>query len=558
MQHHMTWVDVLMGSTLRGTIVLLAAGAAALALRRSSAAVRHFVWTAALAGLLLLPVVQWIGQRWGVPIAPPTAGPLASLGASAPPTTITVRGRAPHAVAWPLILWAVGCAGSAGWFLLGLVRVRQIRRSGAPPDFAVERPARLLVSEAAPVPMVCGLWRPAVVLPASARDWPAARLRTVLEHELTHIQRKDLLTQILGQIACCLYWFHPLVWLAARQLAVERERACDDAVLTSGIAATEYATHLMELAQALGRRMVCAPAMAESSSLEKRIRVLLDGRRNRRPLTPQAALAIACGIVALLLPLAAVKAQAPAPAGPIQLAGKVSDPTGAVTPLCTVTATSLDDPNATPVTTRTSAVGVYTFAGLLPGRYRLDFSLPGFAVTTLNVVLAAGQAPAEADIHLAVGSVREMVTVHGQRPATSDAKPAAATPRRVKVGGNVQAARLIVQVPPVYPPELQQAGIAGSVVLSALISKTGEPQDLRVVSPYADQRLAQAPSRSRLSIERRFRAGPRGHPASERSTDFCNQLLKTTSGAGCAVGSRPIILSIPRYAPENTDHGRVW
>jgi TonB family protein len=483
----MTGTEILIATAVRGTILLAAAIIAALALRRASAAVRHFVWAAALAGLLWLPFAQRL--HWHVPIA--ASGPVVRI-ASSQATAITVHGRAPHRVAWPLVLWMVGCAASGAWFLLGFARVRRIRRAGVPADFPVEACTPVLVSAAAPVPMACGLWRPTVVLPASARYWPEERLSTVLLHEAMHIRRKDLLTQVLGQIACCLYWFHPLVWFAARQLAAERERACDDAVLASGVLATDYATHLMELAQTMGGRTVFAPAMAESSNLEKRIRALLDSRRNRRPLTPKTALAIAAGVVVLLLPMAAVEAQAPPSAGPIVLAGNVSDPTGAVTPLCTVTASSLDDPNATPVTTRTNAVGVYTFAGLPPGRYRIGFSLPGFAVTTLNVTLAAGQAPTEADVHLSVGQVREVVTVRGQRPATSNAKPATATPQRIRVGGNVQAARLTVQVPPIYPPESQQAGISGAVVVSALISKTGEPENLQVVSPYADAHLAQA------------------------------------------------------------------
>jgi TonB family protein len=482
----MTTTDILIATALRGTILLAAAAIATLALRRASAAVRHCVWTAALAGLLLLPLAQRL--RWPVPIA--ASGPVVRI--TAPQAAaITVHGRAPHRAAWPLVLWMIGCAASGAWFLVGFARVRRIRRTGVLADFSFDPSTRVLVSATAPVPMACGVWRPAIVLPASARDWPQERLRTVLLHERMHLRRKDLLTQILGQIACCLYWFHPLVWLAARQLAAERERACDDAVLASGVLATDYATHLMELARTMGRHMIFAPAMAESSNLEKRIRALLDSRRNRRPLTARMAVAIASGLVVLLLPIAAVKAQSPPSAGPIQLAGHVSDPTGAVTPLCTVTASSLDDPNATPVTTRTSAVGVYAFAGLPPGRYRIQFSLPGFAPADRVVTLGTGQ-PGELDLQLSVGQVREVVTVRGQRPATSNAKAATAPPQRTRVGGNVQAARLVVQVPPVYPPELQQAGISGSVVLSALISKTGEPENLQLVSPYADPRLAQA------------------------------------------------------------------
>ena len=118
------------------------------------------------------------------------------------------------------------------------------------------------------MPMTWGIVRPVVMLPADAAQWPADRLRTVLLHELIHVRRCDLLAQALAQVACCLYWFHPLAWLALRQLRDERERACDDAVLLQGVPPHEYAAQLLDMVRGLRVRrstLAGAPAMAESS-----------------------------------------------------------------------------------------------------------------------------------------------------------------------------------------------------------------------------------------------------------------------------------------------------
>src|SRR6185503_13599152 len=114
-------------------------------------------------------------------------------------------------------------------------------------QLGVRQPVRLERSAQATMPLTWGAWRPILLLPAEADNWSPARRRMVLLHELAHIRRWDWLTQMLAHAACAVYWFNPLVWLAARQMRIERERACDDLVLAAGAKASDYAEELLAL-----------------------------------------------------------------------------------------------------------------------------------------------------------------------------------------------------------------------------------------------------------------------------------------------------------------------
>ena len=144
----------------------------------------------------------------------------------------------------------------------------------------VRRQVTLLQSSTQVMPMTWGWRRPVILLPAEAAQWLPARRRVVLLHELAHIRRGDYLTQIVAQWVCAAYWFNPLVWLAARQMRVERECACDDLVLAGGCKASEYAGHPVEIAARFRRvPQMAAIAMARSAQLAGRI----DGHRGRFP-----------------------------------------------------------------------------------------------------------------------------------------------------------------------------------------------------------------------------------------------------------------------------------
>jgi len=266
-------------------IALLVLGAllAAAALRRTPAEARHDLWLLVVTGTvvlglagLLLPAVYFAVPGSWAPFAQPTR-------------------RGAELIA---LVWTAGAVVAGLRFVAGLVALRRIRvhatalrRADAPVALAaasrlagLARPVTLLVSTEVHVPVTWGVRRPVVALPAAAAQWSGERLRLVLLHELLHVRRRDVLVECFLEAVTVAFWFHPAVWLAARQLRLERERACDEAVLDTGARASEYCEHLVEImrAAARGPGVVVGAGMAAPSTLEFRVRALLGEPRPRR------------------------------------------------------------------------------------------------------------------------------------------------------------------------------------------------------------------------------------------------------------------------------------
>jgi HEAT repeat protein len=181
--------------------------------------------------------------------------------------------------------------------------------------FEIRRSVVVVESETVATPMVCGVWRPLIVMPKSAAEWSDERRRVVVLHELAHIKRRDCLTQAVAQIVCAAYWFNPLAWLAARRLRAERERACDDFVLAAGATRADYASHLLDIAQTMQRRQLsplAGVAMARPSQLEGRLLAILDPAI-RRSSALYARLASVASVLLITVPVGSVRLQSPMP-----------------------------------------------------------------------------------------------------------------------------------------------------------------------------------------------------------------------------------------------------
>lgn len=117
-----------------------------------------------------------------------------------------------------------------------------------------------------PVPIVIGVFRPMVLLPAyAATGLTIDQLQAVIAHELAHIRRYDLFVNVLQRVAESLLFFHPAVWWVSRQMANEREQACDELVLKVGTGRAQYADALVKMAE-LSIHYVQPPVTALASN----------------------------------------------------------------------------------------------------------------------------------------------------------------------------------------------------------------------------------------------------------------------------------------------------
>jgi HEAT repeat protein/beta-lactamase regulating signal transducer with metallopeptidase domain len=344
----------LLESCLRASMVLCAAWAITSAMRRASASTRHFVWMSAIAGAMIATAMSFAGPRWTVPVPSPfssttaaaivpstapdveTSAVTAPSSASRAETTQPAPSLSSTPVARPSIdltllgvfLWAAGALSVLAFVIVGAVGTWWIRRYSTPLQaawvdeahvlaeaFEVNGSIKFVESKAVTMPMVCGVWRPLIVMPHSATEWPDERRRVVVLHELAHVKRRDCLTQALAYLVCAVYWFNPIVWLAARRLRAERERACDDFVLSAGEKGSDYAAHLLDIAQTMRHRSpaLVGLAMARPSQLEGRLLAILDPAI-RRSSTLHTRLALLGFVSLVTLPVGAVQLQGSAPA----------------------------------------------------------------------------------------------------------------------------------------------------------------------------------------------------------------------------------------------------
>jgi peptidoglycan hydrolase CwlO-like protein len=127
-----------------------------------------------------------------------------------------------------------------------------------------------------------GMLRSRILLPEDWREWDDTKLDAVIAHEVSHVARRDALTQRISLFHCAIFWFSPLAWWLDRNLARLAEQASDEAALCGGADRNDYARTLLEFFEALqtapGRVWWQGVSMAKPGQAEQRLEKILTWR----------------------------------------------------------------------------------------------------------------------------------------------------------------------------------------------------------------------------------------------------------------------------------------
>ena len=184
-------------------------------------------------------------------------------------------------------VWFLGAAAAFGLNLFRQAAFLAVLKKAQP----MKRPAPLtdipvLVSSRIPRAFAFGLRRPAIYLPEDAENWTTAELQFILQHELAHINRRDLLWLPLQNLLRCLFLFHPLMWLCNHMVNFYRELACDSVAIqrTGGHAAHYSQTLLNHLTRGHSFQLASYPSNAfgmHKSFFIWRLKYLLNQKEHK-------------------------------------------------------------------------------------------------------------------------------------------------------------------------------------------------------------------------------------------------------------------------------------
>jgi GWxTD domain-containing protein len=260
------------------------------------------IWTAVLFSALAMPLLMPAIEV--VMVSAPSAAvawiPAASeLPVSLRPfTSENAVSAAPEFDASTLIAIAYLCVAGVLLFrlIVGVVRGQRLRRKALRLDHAWASDWDIRVSDRLAAPVTYGR---TILLPLTWSDWDAFEREAILEHEKSHVLRRDFYVQLAAGIHRAVFWFSPLAWWLQNELLRTAEDACDDEALRRMGNRVNYSEILVDLARAGSKYRLVGVAMARGKTVERRIERILRETR----ILPGISLARQVCIVLVLLPL---------------------------------------------------------------------------------------------------------------------------------------------------------------------------------------------------------------------------------------------------------------
>ena len=345
----------------RALLLASVAGLALAAFRVKAASLRLLTWTAVLYGAVAMPLLGWMLPPMAIPIpaslrydsgqasqvqsAAKVPAPISTITkhASLTPADATTErssnetagqvlpvpaGHAPLRTAhvpWGMVAAAIYLAGTLLLLLrfgVGLVFSHRLLRASHTihdPRIAQRLASRaqayglavvpqVAACEFISVPVTMGVFQSTILLPAGWRDWDDAKLDAIIAHEMSHVARRDALTQRLSLLHRAIFWFSPLAWWLDRRLADLAEQASDEAALSCGADRDDYARTLLAFFEALhtapGRVWWQGVSMAKAGQAEQRLERILGWRGAvTMGLKSNLKKSVAVAIVALAIPV---------------------------------------------------------------------------------------------------------------------------------------------------------------------------------------------------------------------------------------------------------------
>jgi beta-lactamase regulating signal transducer with metallopeptidase domain len=290
-------VHLFLECAVRAALIVAAAALVLFAMRVKAATAKHSVWTGVVALMLLLPIWTGWGPKASLRVLPPVTQSVANK-TKAPIEIFSTRSARSTPVDPKLaVLFGVYLLGLCLLLFrlgLGTVRARKLVRGAVLHD-------GVLSSVVCAAPVTVGFFHPKVIFPEHWLKWSQTQFGAVLTHEAEHARCRHPFVQWLALLNRAVFWFHPAAWWLERHLSALAEEACDNVVLARGYDRRAYSEYLIDMARSVessGARLSIAGMAMPGSSLERRIRRMLEGAPV--PRISRARMRCACVACALL------------------------------------------------------------------------------------------------------------------------------------------------------------------------------------------------------------------------------------------------------------------